>query len=246
MRYPRDSSGAVAITATTRPPNPDNGSRPPRIAGLEVHHSNRTRKSRTGIDPALLPYSSSLPSVPAHTPDDVRQHQKHRADARGVLPVHANDGDRHAASRSTAANSSGHDQRVTVDNGSTSRKSSSFQTSAASSISETKVRTPVTPRDGSDRSTRASTCSETLCADARLPVLNLSCAAGGRSTVGDVIVLDRRQRRGARRYCQKLWIGRDQAARPAHRPGPPATMPGVAKASVRFDAAGPCDESPVR
>ena len=47
---------------------------------------------------------------------------------------------RHAASLNTAANSSGRDQRDTADNGSTSRKSSSPQTSAVSSNSETNVR----------------------------------------------------------------------------------------------------------
>ena len=46
----------------------------------------------------------------------------------------------HAASRNTAANSSGRDQRDTVDSGLTSRKSSSVQMSAASSNSEMKVR----------------------------------------------------------------------------------------------------------
>ena len=46
---------------------------------------------------------------------------------------------RHAASLKTAANSSGRDQRDTVDSGSTRRKSSSTQTSAVSSNSDTKV-----------------------------------------------------------------------------------------------------------
>ena len=45
----------------------------------------------------------------------------------------------HAASLNTAANSSGRDQRDTADNGSTRRKSSSPQTSAVSSNSETNV-----------------------------------------------------------------------------------------------------------
>ena len=49
-------------------------------------------------------------------------------------------GSLHAASLNAAANSSGRDQHDTVDKGSTNRKSSSAQTSAVSSNSETKVR----------------------------------------------------------------------------------------------------------
>ena len=45
----------------------------------------------------------------------------------------------HAAPLSTAASSSGRDQRDTMDSGSTNRKSSSAHTSAVSSNSETKV-----------------------------------------------------------------------------------------------------------
>ena len=57
-----------------------------------------------------------------------------------VLPLTGRSiGGRHAASLSTAANSSGRDQRANVDNGSTNRKSSSVQTSAVSSNRETKV-----------------------------------------------------------------------------------------------------------
>ena len=51
---------------------------------------------------------------------------------------------------------------------------------------------------------------------------------------------------GRGRHRSRQTAAARGAARPAHRPGPPATMPGVAEASVRFDAAGPCDESPVR